>query len=115
MKPFTSRLTAGSAAAALALVGFASPAMADHTPGHVGSAGDDTLVVPINDSTAGGTYDQEFEKAYTGATEDGTPVYVYVPVGAIENPTVRSMDPKFDPTPGDEFIPCGQGVWAAGV
>src|SRR5688572_549271 len=56
MHQFTRRLTAGSAAAALAVVGFASPAMADHSatpPADYGSAGDETIVVPINDSEAG--------------------------------------------------------------
>ena len=116
MRPFTKRLTAGSAAAALAMVGFASPAMASHsdTPpsGGYGSAGDDTIVVPVNDSEAGGTYYQPFEKAYAGTTPatdegPGTPVYVYVPVGALDGVTgVHSLDPAFDHNTDDEFVPC---------
>jgi hypothetical protein len=110
MRPIHRRLTAGSAAAALAVVGFASPAAADHTaepPADLGSAGDATIVVPINDSEAGGTYYQPFERVYDGATDDGTPVYVYVPVGALDGVEgVHSLDPAFDHDPDDEFVPC---------
>jgi hypothetical protein len=98
-------LTAGSAAAVLAVVGLGSPAMAAAS----GSPGDPTITVPINDSTAGGTYDQDFEQAYAGTTPDGTPVYVYVPVGALDGngaAGVDSLDPAFDHNPGDEFTPC---------
>ena len=42
-----------------------------------------TITVDINDSEAGGTYEQTFEQAYAGTTEDGTPVYIYVPEGAL--------------------------------
>lgn len=103
---------AGAAAAvALGLVGPGTPAAADHDhegPAS-GSPGDDRIVVPINDSAAGGTYYQPFERAYAGATPDGTPVYVYVPVGALEDgdPSgVHSLDPAFDHDPEDEFVPC---------
>jgi hypothetical protein len=109
MRTLTRRLTAGSAAAALAVVGLAGPAMADHTdepPADYGSAGGETIVVPINDSAAGGTYYQPFEKVYTGSA-DGTPVYVYVPEGALDGVTgVHSLDPAFDHNPGDGFVPC---------
>jgi hypothetical protein len=74
-----------------------------------GSAGEDRIVVPINDSTAGGTYFQPFVKVYDHPTPEGTPVYVYVPEGALDNPNpvgVHSLDPLFDPTPGDDFHPC---------
>jgi len=111
MRPITRRLTAGSAVAALALVGFASPALASHSdtppPGGYGSAGDETIVVPINDSEAGGTYYQPFERVYADTTDEGTPVYIYVPVGALDGVTgVHSLDPSFDHNPDDEFVPC---------
>ena len=111
MRPNTRRLVAGSAAAALAIVGLASPAMASHETetGPSGAAGDERIVVPITDSEAGGTYFQPFVKVYDRDTPDGTPVYVYVPEGALDNPDptdVHSLDPQWDPTPGDEYTPC---------
>src|SRR5215217_7307307 len=116
MRPIHRRLTAGTAVAALAVVGFASPALASHEDltEASGTAGDPTIVVPINDSTAGGTYYQEFERAYDGETPDGTPVYVYVPIGAL-NPDgsgnvegVHSLDPSFDHDDTDDFVPCAE-------
>ncbi len=72
--------------------------------------GDETMTVPINDSEAGGTYDQEFTKVYSNTTPDGTPVYIYVPEGTPLDGTapagVDSLDPAFDPTADDEFVPC---------
>ena len=71
------------------------------------AAGDPTLVVPIDDSESGASYDQTFTLAYSGATPDGTPVYVYVPQGAFGGVAgVTSLDPQFDPDPTDEFVPC---------
>ncbi|HEY0774775.1 MAG TPA: hypothetical protein VGD51_11875, partial [Nocardioidaceae bacterium] len=108
-----------ASATLLAIGGIASPAAASHSttpPADFGSAGDDTIVVPINDSTAGGTYYQPFERAYAGATSDGTPVYVYVPVGALEGSAdgdvtgVHSLDPAFDHDPDDEFVPCTENL-----
>ena len=68
------------------------------------------MTVPLNDSEAGGTYDEQFTKAYSGVTPDGTPVYIYVPEGTPLDGTaptgVDSLDPAFDPTAGDEFVPC---------
>ncbi|RPF27000.1 hypothetical protein [Georgenia muralis] len=94
------------------MAGLAAPAMAAHPdtpPADYGTAGDDTIIVPVNDSAAGGTYYQPFERAYAGATEDGTPVYVYVPVGALEGVDgVHSLDPAFDHNPDDEFVPCAE-------
>ncbi|MPV38508.1 M6 family metallopeptidase [Georgenia subflava] len=99
-----------SATAALAMAGLASPALADHSsvpPADLGSAGDETITVPINDSAAGGTYYQPFELAYSNTTADGTPVYVYVPTGTFEDVVgTHSLDPAFDHNPGDEFVPC---------
>ena len=60
------------AAAALALVATSvAPALADD---HLNQPGEPTLALPINDSAAGGTYEQDFTRAYAGATPDGTPV-----------------------------------------
>jgi len=69
-----------------------------------------TITVPINDSTAGGTYDQVFERAYGGTTADGTPVYIYVPLGAIGDPNVHSMDPQWDWNASDDFLPCADNL-----
>jgi hypothetical protein len=112
MRPTMRTLAAGSAAAVLSLTGLASPALASHTaepPADPGSAGEASITVPINDSTAGGTYYQPFDLAYSGATPTGTPVYVYVPQGALDNPNpvgVHSLDPAFDHNEADEFHPC---------
>ena len=95
-------------AVAIALVATSvAPAQADD---HLNLPGEPTLTLPINDSEAGGTYEQDFTQAYAGATPDGTPVYIYVPEGTPLDGTaptgVASLDPAFDPTPGDEFVPC---------
>ncbi len=91
----------------------AVPAFAAIEPGDPGYP---TLTLPINDSEAGGTYDQDFVRAYAGATPDGTPVYIYVPAGTPLDGTaptdVASLDPAFDPTPGDEFVPCADATAA---
>src|ERR671913_711283 len=105
------RKTIGAAtvgAVALALVATSvAPAHADD---HLNLPGEPTLTLPINDSEAGGTYDQDFTRAYAGTTPDGTPVYIYVPAGTPldgSTPTgVASLDPAFDHNPDDEFVPC---------
>lgn len=102
---FSAALCAGLALALLTLAPTASAA-----PLNV--PGEPSLTLPINDSEAGGTYDQVFVQAYAGATPDGTPVYIYVPEGTPLDgsaPTgVASLDPAYDPTPGDEFVPCAE-------
>ncbi len=114
MQRATLRALAAAAAVTttVGLTGLASPALATHSdtpPEDFGNAGDATIVVPVNDSAAGGTYYQPFEKAYGGSTSDGTPVYVYVPVGTFNGPAgVHSLDPSFDHDPTDEFVPCSQ-------
>ena len=63
---------------------YASPALADAP-----APGDLTITLSINDSAAGGSYNQDFERAYDGVTGDGTPVYIYVPAGGIGHPEVE--------------------------
>ena len=91
----------------LALLGVAPSASADD---HENLPGEPTITLPINDSEAGGTYDQDFTRVYAGETQDGTPVYIYVPEGTPLDgsaPTgVASLDPAFDHNPGDQFVPC---------
>ena len=91
----------------------AAPAEAQVPPDLPGEA---SITVPINDSEAGGTYDQDFTLAYSNTTPDGTPVYIYVPVGTPLDGSapggVASLDPSFDPTPGDEFVPCAEATAA---
>jgi Immune inhibitor A peptidase M6 len=97
------RLAVGAVSLALLAWGTTA-AVAD--PG-VGEPGDPTIDVHINDSFAGGSYHQEFERAYAGETPDGTPVYIYVPTGGIGGAEgVDSLDPAFDQNPNDDFTPC---------
>jgi hypothetical protein len=93
-----------------ALVGSLIGATAGTTLASSGSPGDDQIVITINDSHAGGSYDQTFEKVYANTTTSGTPVYIYVPVGAVGDPTVDSVNPQFDHNPGDEFTPCADNT-----
>ena len=97
-----------SVAVAVTLVAVSvGPAHADD---HLNLPGEPTLTLPINDSEAGGTYEQDFTRVYAGTTSDGTPVYIYVPEGTPLDGTaptgVESLDPAFDPTPDDDFAPC---------
>jgi hypothetical protein len=109
LRNFSRRVAAAGAAAALGIlttIGLAVPPASAQT---VGEPGDLTMTVPINDSEAGGTYDQVFVRVYAGTTPDGTPVYIYVPQGGIGGAEgVTSLDPAFDPNPGDEFTPCAE-------
>ncbi len=68
--------------------------------------GDLTITVSLNDSTAGGSYPQVFDRVYADVTVDGTPVYIYVPHGGLGDPTVDSLNPQFDHNPADTFYPC---------
>lgn len=97
-----------SGATALAMTTtMALPASAND---HENLPGELVLTLPINDSEAGGTYDQDFTRAFAGATPDGTPVYIYVPAGTPLDGTaptgVASLDPQFDHNPADAFVPC---------
>jgi hypothetical protein len=96
---------AGAAALTLATIGTTATAQAATS----GDPGDPTITVDINDSEAGGTYEQAFKKVYAGTTVDGTPVYIYVPIDTVlgsDATGVDSMDPAFDQNPGDDFTPC---------
>jgi hypothetical protein len=75
-----------------------------------GSPGDATITITINDSHAGGSYDQVFEKVYANTSGTSAPVYIYVPQGAIGDPTVNSVNPQFDHNPGDSFTPCADNT-----
>ena len=68
-------LAVGAAAITIAAASAVPAAAADSAPG------DETITLPINDSAAGGTYNQDFTRVYAGVTPDGTPVYIYVPEG----------------------------------
>ena len=105
MKQRLARFVMAGALVALA-VGIAAPAALASS----GSPGDPEIVITINDSHAGGSYDQVFELAYSNTTPTGTPVYIYVPDGAIGDPTVDSVDPQFDHNPADEFTPCADNT-----
>lgn len=73
--------------------------------------GDPIITISLNDSAAGGSYDQAFERAYAGVTDDGTPVYIYVPQGGISDPSVNGLNPAFNPPGGDpSFVPCADNV-----
>ena len=103
------RLVVLTSVLAAALAFGAGNALASHvTPGA------QEITVPINDSTAGVTYNQTFELAYAGTTPDGTPVYIYVPTGALAGggtvEGVASLDPQFDPNPADTFVPCASAL-----
>jgi hypothetical protein len=97
-----------AAALAASVIGTAAPAAVASS----GSPGDDNIVITINDSEAGGSYHQVFVKVYDDATTSGTPVYIYVPLGAETGASagVPSVDPQWDPTPGDAFVPCSSNT-----
>ncbi len=103
MHRLTRGVVAGVAALSLTTIGTLGTAQAATS----GDPGDPTITVDINDSEAGGTYEQEFERVYAGTTQDGTDVYIYVPTGALDGVDgVASLDPAFDQNPDDDFTPC---------
>ena len=95
-----------AAALATSVIGTGAPAAMASS----GTPGDPTIVITINDSHAGGSYDQTFDLAYSNTTTTGTPVYIYVPMGAIGDPTVASVNPQFDHNPADAFTPCADNT-----
>ena len=109
----TSRIAAALAGVTALAFTVSAPAQADD---HENLPGEPTITLPINDSAAGGTYDQNFTRVYANTTPDGTPVYIYVPAGTPLNGTaptgVASLDPQFDHNPADEFTPCATATAA---
>ena len=80
---------------------------------NTGDPGDAQITLDVNDSAAGGTYQETFKKVFAGTAPSGTPIYIYVPdaytVGTV--PTgVRSMDPLVDWNPADTYTPCSEKV-----
>ncbi|MDO3700923.1 hypothetical protein Q3W71_04420 [Micromonospora sp. C28SCA-DRY-2] len=102
-----SRIAVAAAGVTTLAFTVAVPAQAND---HENLPGEPTITLPINDSAAGGTYDQNFTRAYANTTPDGTPVYIYVPAGTPLDGTapagVASLDPQFDHNPADGFTPC---------
>jgi hypothetical protein len=102
--------------AGAATIGLSAVAVPAQASDHKNLPGEPHITVPINDSAAGGTYDQVFTLVYSNATPDGTPVYIYVPVGTPLDGSapagVASLDPAFDHNPGDEFVPCAEATAA---
>ncbi|WP_089009074.1 hypothetical protein [Micromonospora viridifaciens] len=108
-----SRIAATVAGATALAFTVSAPAQAND---HENLPGEPTITLPINDSAAGGTYNQDFTRVYANTTPDGTPVYIYVPKGTPLDGTapvgVASLDPQFDHNPGDGFTPCATATAA---
>ncbi|SCF41214.1 hypothetical protein GA0074696_5504 [Micromonospora purpureochromogenes] len=108
-----SRIAAAVAGVTALAFTVSAPAEAND---HENLPGEPTITLPINDSAAGGTYNQDFTRVYANTTPDGTPVYIYVPAGTPLNGTaptgVSSLDPQFDHNPADEFTPCATATAA---
>ena len=94
------------AASAMGIV--AAPVAASHDGDP--DPGDPTLEITLNDSYAGGSYVETFELVYSNVAPSGTPVYIYVPEGALGDPTVDSVNPQFDHNPADDFDPCAENA-----
>ncbi len=106
LKPILGALAAVATATAMSgLVATGASAASSGDPG------DATITLDLNDSAAGGSYEEEFKRVYAGTAPSGTPVYIYVPaaytLGSV--PTgVRSLDPQEDWNPADDFTPCAE-------
>jgi hypothetical protein len=99
------RILAASAAI-VASAAFTSSASALAPGEHAGSP---TIHVNVGDDVAGGQQLLAFDLADQGTTENGTPVYVYAPHGAVGASTskgIAGMDPTIDRIPGDPYTPC---------
>ena len=90
-----------------ALVGSFVGATAGTAVASSGSPGDAQITVPINDARRAVPTTSPSSRPTRNTTATGTPVYVYVPEGALGGADgVHSLDPAFDHNPGDEFVPC---------
>jgi hypothetical protein len=106
LKPLVGAAVALGTAVAMAGLGTTGASAANS-----GDPGDPVITLDINDSAAGGSYEETFQRVYVGEAPSGTPIYIYVPAAYElgEDPTgVRSMDPLTDWNPGDEFTPCAE-------
>jgi hypothetical protein len=106
LKPLVGAAVALGTAVAMAGLGTTGASAANS-----GDPGDPVITRDINDSAAGGSYEETFQRVYAGEAPSGTPIYIYVPAEYElgEDPTgVRSMDPLTDWNPGDEFTPCAE-------
>ena len=51
----------------------------------------------------------EFVRHFSGTTANGTPVYIYAPRNAVDNPNLTGVvgaDPQIDRNPADAHTPC---------
>lgn len=91
--------------AALTTVGVLSaPAVAVHNEVEAGQPITLTLNMDV-----GGFFDLTFVQAFGGTTPDGTDVHIYTPQGAFapaSSTPVPGVDPRWDPDPTDDFVPC---------
>ena len=94
---------------ALAMLGIVAPAatLAADEVDPLAKAGDPTLVLDVGDSFAGGEVLLTFTRAFKDVTDDGTPVYIYVPEDSIGNEDADGMSPNWDPNATDDLAPCG--------
>jgi hypothetical protein len=73
------------------------------------SPGDPTLTLGVGDDVAGGETQIEFDRQFSGTTANGTPVYIYAPRNAVDNPNLTGVvgaDPQIDRNPADAHKPC---------
>ncbi|HET6547238.1 MAG TPA: hypothetical protein VFG79_02195 [Solirubrobacter sp.] len=78
-------------------------------PAAAQSPGDPTMTVGVGDDVAGGETQIQFELQFSGTTANGTPVYIYAPANAVDNPDLTGVvgaDPQIDRDPTDEYTPC---------
>ena len=95
-----------------ALVGSLVSATAGAALASSGSPGDETIVITINDSHAGGTYDQSSSWSSTTPRPTEHPSTSTSPKAPLEDETVHDNDPSFDPNPDDDFTPCADNTLA---